>query len=333
MNFAALNQSTFTKGKSVNDREKFEIWRNMHRIRAIEERIAIEYSNQEMRCPTHLSIGQELVPAVVARFLSDGDYAVSTHRGHAHFIAKGGGITELVGELFGKRTGCSKGIGGSMHLADAESRFMGTSAIVGNSIPVGVGLAYASVLNEENSRTLVFFGEGASEEGVFYESLNFAVLHNLPIVFICENNSYSVYSDLSERRPDNFALSEVVRAMGAKVQKISHGDLPGLYQAFGKIFFQERQPGCHFIEIETYRYLEHCGPNNDDHLGYRDLSEVQRFTDSDPLTLLEAELAKNHIYISKIEDSKSAIKSEIDDAFSHARAAPFPSKQDLGYLV
>ena len=126
-----------------------------------------------------------------------------------------------------------------MHLADVQSGFMGTSAIVGNSIPVGVGLAYANALKGEKQSHLDFFWRGSLEEGVFYESLNFAVLHDLPIVFICENNLYSVYSGLSERRPSAFALSEVVSAMGARAQKISYGDLSGPIKHLKNLFPKE----------------------------------------------------------------------------------------------
>ena len=154
-----------------------------------------------MRCPTHLSVGQELVSAVFSLIAKKKDYAVSTHRGHAHYLAKGGSLKKMIAEIYGKETGTSRGKGGSMHLIDLNVNFMGTSAIVGNSIPVGVGLGLAIKLKNEKKISFVFLGDGAIEEGVFYESLNFAIVKQIPVIFICENNLYSVYSSLKVRQP------------------------------------------------------------------------------------------------------------------------------------
>jgi len=153
------------------------------RIRAVEEKIAAEYNNQRMRCPTHLSIGQEAVPSAISSCINKNDFAVSTHRGHAHYLAKGGDLKAMIAEIYGKETGCSKGKGGSMHLIDTKVGFMGTSAIVGNSIPVGVGLALSCKLKKSDQISIVYLGDGAVEEGVFYESLNFSILQKLRVLF------------------------------------------------------------------------------------------------------------------------------------------------------
>ena len=175
-----------------------KLLKTIMRIRAIEEKIASKYSENKMRCPTHLSIGQEAGPAAISECLSNNDFAVSTHRGHAHYLAKGGDLKSMISEIYGKVTGCSRGKGGSMHLIDKKVGFMGTSAIVGNSIPIGVGLALSCQLKKEKNISVIYLGDGAIEEGVFYESLNFAILRNLRVLFVCENNLYSVYSPLSE---------------------------------------------------------------------------------------------------------------------------------------
>ena len=161
------------------------IYLRAFRIRTVEEEIVKRYSEQEMRCPTHLSIGQELVPSIYAEFISTNDYAVSTHRAHAHYLAKGGNLKKMIAEIYGKVTGCSKGLGGSMHLIDESVGFMGSTAIVGGTIPIGVGLGLSIQIKNENKISTVFLGDGAIEEGVFYESLNFAVLRELPVLFIC----------------------------------------------------------------------------------------------------------------------------------------------------
>ena len=149
------------------DIKKINLLKMMMRIRAVEEKIALEYNKQKMRCPTHLSIGQEAVPTAISACINKNDFAVSTHRGHAHYLAKGGDLKAMIAEIYGKETGCSKGKGGSMHLIDTKVGFMGTSAIVGNSIPVGVGLALSSKLKKSDQISVVYLGDGAVEEGYF----------------------------------------------------------------------------------------------------------------------------------------------------------------------
>ena len=147
------------------------------RIRAVEETIAQEYPNGEMRCPVHLSIGQELVSAVVGLNQQKQDTAVSSHRAHAHYLAKGGNLYRMIAEIYGKITGCCKGRGGSMHLIDLEVGFLGSSAIVGNSIPIGVGSGLTHKLNKSDALSFIFLGDGAIEEGSFYESVNLSLIH------------------------------------------------------------------------------------------------------------------------------------------------------------
>ena len=190
---------TINKESLVNGEPDMEVLEKTYymlkKIRLVEERIAEEYPNNQIRCPTHLSIGQEGVPAALSTLLRKEDFAVSPHRGHAHYLSKVGDLNSMIADLSGKKTGCSGGKGGSMHLIDKKNGFMGTSAIVGNSIPLGVGLSL-SIKLQQKVMLLVFLGDGAIEEGVFYESLNFSVLGELPVIFICENNLYSVYSPL-----------------------------------------------------------------------------------------------------------------------------------------
>lgn len=155
----------------------------MYRTRSIEEEIAKRYHEGRMRCPTHLSVGQEAVPAAFSQLVQKKDFAVSSHRGHAHYLAKGGNLKSMIAEIYGKKTGCSKGKGGSMHLIDLSVNFMGTSAIVGNSIPIGVGLGLSAKIKKTKQISFIFFGDGAIEEGVFYESINFATVKKTSCYF------------------------------------------------------------------------------------------------------------------------------------------------------
>ena len=166
-----------------------------------------------MRCPTHLSIGQEAASAALSLTIDNNDVAVSTHRCHAHYLAKGGDLKSMIAELYGKDTGWAKGRGGSMHLIDEKVGFMGSSAIVGNSIPVGVGMALANKLDKKDSISIVYLGDGATEEGVYYESVNFAALKNLRVLFVCENNFYSVYSPLKTRQAKGREITNVAKSL------------------------------------------------------------------------------------------------------------------------
>ena len=185
-------------------------------IRTVEETIAEKYDQQNMRCPTHLSTGQEAVSAAVGMALQKKDLVVSTHRSHGHYLGKGGNIPRMIAEIYGKEGGCSKGKGGSMHLIDLSVGFMGSTAIVGNSIPIGAGLGLAMQLDKSNNISCIFIGDGAIEEGVFAETVNFCAQRDLPVLFLCENNFYSVYSPLTVRQPKNRPIHKMVEAMGIK---------------------------------------------------------------------------------------------------------------------
>ena len=169
-------------------------------IRSVEECIANNYNKSIMRCPTHLSIGQELVPSILSLFDNHNDLAVSTHRAHGHYLGKGGSLKGLFDELHGLNSGCSSGNGGSMHLIDESVGFYGSTAIVGNTIPVGVGLANSIAIERKKNLVYIFLGDAATEEGVFYESLHYASLNSLPCLFIVENNNFSVYTDIKTRQ-------------------------------------------------------------------------------------------------------------------------------------
>lgn len=211
-----------------------KLYREALRIRNIELEISRRYSSNQIRCPVHLSVGQEGIAAAYALVMKKLDFAVSTHRGHAHYLAKGGDLKKMIAEIYGKVTGCSKGIGGSMHLMDLNVNFMGSSAIVGNSIPVGVGLGLSAKLKKKNQISYVFFGEGATEQGVFYESINFAIIKKLPVFFICENNLYSVYSDLKYRQPKTRKIYKLVKSFGIQTYKCNGNNVLNSYNTLVK---------------------------------------------------------------------------------------------------
>ena len=322
-----------TQSLTSNQKEKtFEflksLYFSMKRIRSVEEKIAQVYPDKQIRCPTHLSIGQEAVPAAISKCLTLKDYAVSTHRGHAHYLAKGGNLNAMIAELYGKSTGCSKGKGGSMHLIDTDCGFMGTSAIVGNSIPLGVGLALSLKIKKRKNLSCIFLGDGAIEEGVFYESLNFAVLKNLPTLFICENNFYSVYSPLKVRQPKGRSINSIASAIGSNVAKCDGNDALASYILLKDIVEKMREgDGPWFVEFETYRWREHCGHQFDNDIGYRSQKEFEIWKKRDPIQLLEnkmKEIQSGANLEKEIKNISSTINNEINFAFEKAKKDPFP---------
>ena len=297
------------------------------KIRAVEEMIASEYSNGEMRCPVHLSIGQELVSAVVGLNQQKDDTAVSSHRAHAHYLAKGGDLKKMIAEIYGKATGCCKGRGGSMHLIDLKVGFLGSSAIVGNSIPIGVGSGLSHKLNNSDALSFIFFGDGAIEEGSFYESVNFSAVHDLPTVYICENNLYSVYTRLNQRQPPGRDIYTMVEGMGIIAVKIETRNAFECLKSTTEVINLARTTKKPvFIEYDTYRWLEHCGPNQDDHLGYRPQSEISKWKEQDPLlNLKEILISDFKVSNAALEVIQQEIANEVLAAFLQAKKDEFPT--------
>ena len=305
------------------------IYLTMYRIRAVEEEIARRYPKGKMRCPTHLSIGQELISSVFAELVNKKDYTVSTHRAHAHYLAKGGNLKKMIAEIYGKDTGCSHGNGGSMHLIDRDVNFMGSTGIVGGTIPIGVGLGLSIKLKNEDRISVVFLGDGATEEGVFYESVNFAILKQLPVLFICENNLYSVYSPLNVRRPQNINLQKYVSGLGIDGNRGNGFKLEDTYLKMKTAFEyvrNNRKP--FFIELLTYRFKEHCGPNADTHLNYRSIEEYNEWLNNDPVIKYEKECLKL-LNKNDIMNLKLKIDREIKEAFEFAENSPWPDYSKL----
>jgi TPP-dependent pyruvate/acetoin dehydrogenase alpha subunit len=240
-----------------------QLYRSLYRIRRIEEEIARVYPTDQIKSPVHLSIGQEAVAVGVCAALEPQDVVFGTYRGHALYLARGGSLKEMVAELFGKATGCTRGKGGSMHLIAPDQGVMGTSAVVGTTIANAVGYAYALQYQARNAIVANFFGDGATEEGVFAESLNFAVLKRLPILFICENNQYAIHTHQSRRQglPD---ICGRARAFGMPAERIEDNDLLLLLERMRAVVPEVRAGrGPYFVEVMTYRWNEHVGPNQD----------------------------------------------------------------------
>jgi|TARA_B100001059_G_scaffold236621_1_gene288329 TPP-dependent pyruvate/acetoin dehydrogenase alpha subunit len=315
----------------INKNINLELFKMIYKIRKTEEKIAELYKEQEMRCPVHLSIGQESVAAGVCFALKKNDKIISTHRAHAHYIAKGGNLKAMISEIYGKKTGCTNGLGGSMYLQDIKAGVAAAVPIVGSNIAIGTGMAYRSLFERKKNKylTTIFFGEGATEEGIFSESINFAAIHNLPILFICENNLYSVYTSLKDRQHKKRNIKKLVESHGIESYSIEGNNVSKVYSFTNKIVQKiKKRNRPVFIEFKTYRWLEHCGPNWDDHLKYRPDGELKSWMRKCPLKLIEDKINKKKL----LEKNKNKIKKEIELAFKYAQNSSFPEKKIIEKL-
>ena len=298
-------------------------------IRHVELEIVKRYKEKKMRCPVHLSIGQEIIPAAISVFIKKDDFAVGTHRSHAHYLSKGGSLKKMIAEIYGKKTGCSAGRGGSMHLIDKKQNFMGSTSIVGNSIPIGTGLAFSLKLKKKKNLSLIFLGDAATEQGSFFESINFAILKQIPAVYICENNFFSIYSNLKVRQYSKRNTLDSLNSLGIKTFKIKSYDPIRLLQKINNIINYVRSSSKPaFIEFLTYRFYEHCGPNIDDNLNYRNKKEIKKWKKKDGYENLKKFLIRNNEekFIKKIEEQN---QKKILEAFLFAENSKFPNKSDL----
>ena len=300
-------------------------YRSLLRIRRVEEEVARIYHTDKIKSPVHLSIGQEAVAVGVCEALEPDDVVFGTYRGHALYLAKGGDLNKMVAELYGKVTGCARGKGGSMHLVDVEHGVMGMSAVVATTIPQAVGYAYALKLRHSSSIVVSFFGDGAIDEGAFHESMNFASLKKLPIVFVCENNLYAIHSHQRDRQPaDN--ICERARAYGVPAERIESNDLIEINRSAAEAAAQVRagDSSPRFLECMTYRWKQHVGPNDDFDLGYRTAEEAEPWMKGDQLDRIGALLD---------DDVKDAIEAEVEaqvaGAFRFAEDSPFPDPAEL----
>lgn len=310
------------------------MFRAMLRIRRIEETLAERYAQQEMRCPMHLCIGQEAIAVGVCAALALDDVVFSNHRAHGHYLAKGGSLNAMVAELYGKSTGCCGGRGGSMHLIDLDAGFMGATPIVGGTVPLAVGSAWAATLQGKNRVSVVFFGDGCFEEGVIHESMNFAALHQLPVIFVCENNGFSVYTRFAERQPAR-PIFRVAEAHGLSAYAGDGNDVEAVLALANAAVDSARQgKGPQFIELRTYRWREHCGPNFDDDLNYRSVAEMEQGMKDCPVSRYSSRLAlSNPAHGDECKRLEREIGDEIAAAFDFAQSSAEPSSNDAGERI
>jgi pyruvate dehydrogenase E1 component alpha subunit len=300
------------------------LYQKLKLIRRAEERIAEIYPSDKIKSPVHLAIGQEQVAVGVCDVLHPEDVVGGTYRSHAVYLAKGGRLDAMMAEMYGKADGCCRGKGGSMHIIGTEAGVLGSSAVVGTGIPNTAGHALAFKGRREDRVAASFFGDGATEEGAFYETLNFAALQKLPILFVCENNGYAIHEPLSKRWASE-DLCGRVRGFGIPAVQVADGDVFAIREAAAEAVAAIRAgEGPRFIECKIYRWREHVGPAEDYDQGYRGRDEMNPWVQADQVARLAAMLPD-----AERTAIDAAIEAEIAAAVDFAENSPFPGPEEL----
>jgi len=314
-----------------------QLYRTMLRIRLCEESLVEPIIKGEMKGPVHLYTGEEAIATGVCAALSRKDYVFGTHRSHGHYLAKGGTLQKLIAEIYGKETGCSKGRGGSMHIIDPEKGMLGAAPIVAGTISLAVGAALASKIKGEQRVSVSFFGDGATGEGVLYESLNFAALKKLPVIFACENNLYSTHLPIRECRPGKHIFGIGI-PFGIMSFQVDGNDVLKVYETTKKaVEICKKNRGPVFIEFMTYRLRGHVGADDNvqgTHTDIRPKEEIARWRKKDPIMKFERFLLKKKIFKKEeLERIKKKLKDELQDAHIFAKNSPYPNPEELKKYV
>jgi len=307
----------------------------MYLIRRTEECIADLIKSGEINCPCHLAVGQEAIAVGIAHNLNNKDRVFGNHRSHAQYLALGGSVEQLLAEVLGKATGCSRGMGGSMHLYSGDHGFHGSVPLVAGTIPIAVGAALAAKFDNKNAVGVAFFGDGACEEGVLHESLNIASIMKLPMIFIVENNLYSSHLDIQQRQPfDSVARFAIPHDVDSQV--VDGNDVVAVEKASRELIQRARSgDGPGLLEAVTFRWLGHVGPNEDIDVGVRrSVTELEAWKKRDPILRLYKALEKHRLISPQdFKNLKQNMDELINNAKDKALKAPWPSLDNLNKFV
>lgn len=309
------------------------LWRMMVLIRAVENRIGELVLAGEIKTPCHLSIGQEAIPAGVCAALQPDDSLWGGHRSHGHYLAKGGDLRAMMAEIFGKAMGCARGRGGSMHLVDTAQGIFGTVPLVAATIPLAVGAALSAKLRGTGQIAVAFFGDGATDEGHFHESLNLAALYRLPVLFVCENNFYSTHLTMKERRAkDNIVESADLHGLSGA--RVDGNDVLAVQSAAQEAVQRARAgAGPTLLECRTYRWRGHVGPAADLEVGEDRRRELDEWRQRDPIARCRERFRAQGLSSERFEWLEAAVRDEVEEAVSFARQSPAPDDSELLHHV
>ena len=309
--------------------EAISLYRKLILVRRAEEKIREEYFNDDMKTPVHLGIGGEAISVGVCHCLPNGSKTFGTYRNHALFLTITEDTDKFFAELYGKLTGSAKGKAGSMHLSAPEQGLMVTSAVVGTTIPLALGAALANTYRRSGDFVAVFFGDGAVEEGVFWESLNFACLRRLRILFVCEDNGLAIHSSSAQRQGFR-SIPEAVQGFQCHVSSSNGSDLGVVIASTNQMLrLMSEKPGPGFLHFTYFRFLEHVGPREDFDAGYRRKPTQEDIEGLDPVLCFEQEICRNGCSAVDLAALRKAVDEQIGRSMHSAKDAPFPSPSEL----
>jgi len=315
---------------NIPDEKLVDMYENMLKIRLVEEKLIELHPEQLMKSPHHYYNGQEAVAVGVSAALTKNDYVFSNHRSHGHYIAKGGDLNKFIAEMYCKIDGCSRGKGGSMHLIDTTVGHMGSSAIVSGNIPIAAGAGLAFKMQNKKNVSISYFGDGAADEGALYESLNFAALKKLPVIFICENNFFASFSKVAARQ----ALENIpgrAESFGVPGKRVNGNDVIEVYNATKEAVKRARNgKGPTLIETVTYRVKGHCGTGDDIDPKLRTKEELESWEKKCPIKNFKKFLMDNNI-LTEQQDKQigKKLQDQIEKAVEFGRTSPLPGKDEL----
>ena len=313
----------------MNNQEMLQVYSDMFFLRTAEEKIAEYYFNNKIFSFVHFYIGQEAVAVGVSKHLNLEDKVFGNHRSHGHYLAKGGSLENMFAEMLGKAAGCARGKGGSMHMLDKSVGFMGSTPILGSAVPIATGSAFQQKMMKEPGITVVYLGDGAAEEGIFYESLNFAALHNLPLVIVLEDNLYSVNSDNSVRKSPDFNYGKIAAGFGIQYLRGDGNDVHDVLNA-SKIAVDSARNNSKptLLHLVTFRHMAHSAPIRDDKSGYRVIDTEETRIAKDSLLKLRNEILADYEEF-KLNDLEDQIVSKVSEALTFAVNSEEPKELEM----
>jgi pyruvate dehydrogenase E1 component alpha subunit len=309
----------------LTKKKRLEIYKTLSIIRDVQNQIINRYHPADkMRCPMHFCIGQELLPAALSLLIDKNDSIFSHHRSHGFYIAKKGSIKKMIAEFYGKVTGTNGGLAGSQELSSADINFY-SGTILSGAFAMALGDAYSKLYLKNKNIAIAVIGDGGMEEGICFETLNMASKMKLPILFLCENNSYSTHTHLRERVL-NYKVSTKVKSFSMSTTYFNGNDPEKLFVLLENIIKKMRNnKKPHFFEINTYRFNGHVGPEGDDHFHYRSEKERNLWIKKDPLKYYEKKLTKNYNDFQLLKKRISKSNNDlINSAFKFAEKSKFP---------
>lgn len=311
----------------MNSTTELKLYRKLQLARQIEEAIRKDYFQDEMKTPVHLGIGGEAIAIGVLSALPQTTRVFGTYRNHNLYAALSENTDMFFGEIFGRANGCAEGKAGSMHMTNPEEGLILTSAVVGTTIPVAVGYAFAQKYRGKNNTVAVFFGDGAMEEGAFYESLNYASLQKLNVVFVCEDNGYAIHTHKTARQ-SHTDLKHLADAFGCPYFEADGKDLDAVMAATQKaVDAQKREAGPVLMKFDYFRFLQHVGPLEDFDAGYR--KKPENLEQLDPLKVYEKALLAKGVKAEEFKKIEAEVKAKVQKSVDLARVSPFASSETL----